>query len=92
VGVISLATTPGAAANEAALVSALSECRERGNLKIEVIVGDCHPEFVRRTCERHGFSFSKRRHAAGEPVLEFYTDLYYRPPSDLRASRFRPWA
>ena len=84
VGVITLATSPGAVTTEAALVPALSACRDRGDLKIQVIVGSSDAELVRRTCERHGFMFSKRRQAAGEPVMEFYTNLYYRPSSAHR--------
>ena len=84
VGVITLATSAGAVTIEAALVPALSACRDRGDLKIQVIVGSCDAEPVRRTCEGHGFMFSKFRQAAGGPVMEFYTDLYYRPRSAHR--------
>jgi hypothetical protein len=80
VGVITLATNPSAAATEAALVPALSACRDRGDLKIHVILGGCEAELVRQMCEHHGFMFSKRRQAGNERVMEFYTDLYYQPP------------
>jgi hypothetical protein len=84
VGVITLATSPRAMTIEAALVPALSACRDRGDLKIQVIVGSCDAVPVRRTCECRGFMFSKCRQAGAVPVMEFYTDLYYRPPSGHR--------
>jgi hypothetical protein len=86
VGVITLATSPSAVAIEAALVPALSACRDRGDLKIQVTVGGCDAELVRQTCELHGFMFSKCRQAGSDAVMEFYTDLYYQPPLGHRAS------
>jgi hypothetical protein len=90
VGVITLATMPGAAATEAALVPALSACRDSGYLKIQVILGGCDEGLVRQTCEQHGFMFSKHRQAGRETVMEFYTDLYYLPSASQTRHRFHP--
>jgi hypothetical protein len=89
VGVINLAGGPGAVAVEDDLVRALSACRDRGDLKIQVTLGGCDAEVVRQTCERHGFMFSKRGPFGAEPAMEFYTDLYYQSPPARGAAACR---
>lgn len=65
---------------EDVLMAALSVCRERGDLKVQVAPGPCDADRIRRACERHGFTFARQRRGRdGRPVVEFYTDLYYRP-------------
>ena len=82
VGLISLSTLDGAGPFENGLISALSQCRDWGDLKVLVDPGVCATDRVRQTCERHGFAFSKyRRGPDGRVVAEFYTDLYFRPAS-----------
>jgi hypothetical protein len=80
VGRIAFTARVAAPILEDVLAAALSVCRERGDLKVQVEPGPCDTDRVRLACESHGFTFSRhRRGADGRPVVEFYTDLYYRP-------------
>ena len=80
VGRIAFTAPVAARLLEDVLVAALSVCRERGDLKVQVVPGPCDADRVRLACESHGFTFSRQRRGGdGCPMVEFYTDLYYRP-------------
>jgi hypothetical protein len=61
------------------LAAALAVCRDRGDLKVQVVPGSCDAANIRRACERQGFSFSRSHRVDGRPTVEFYTDLYFHP-------------
>jgi hypothetical protein len=79
VGKISFNAPIGGTDLEDVLFAALAVCRERGDLKVQVVPGPCNIAEVRRACEQHGFSYSRHRSADGRPAVEFYTDLYFHP-------------
>jgi hypothetical protein len=77
VGFLSLARMARSTdAVEPMVAQALARCRDRGDLKVVVILGDQDPETVRQTCEQHGFTFSKFGRFEEAPTVELYTDLY----------------
>jgi hypothetical protein len=78
VGFVSLVGVEVGAA-DAALTSALSRCRERGDLKVVIYPGAHEPACVRRVCESLGFMFARLDRTAGRLAIVFYTDLYYSP-------------
>ena len=79
VGLIALPAID-AAAPDGRLADALAACRERGDLKVQVLAPHADPGVIRRACAAHGFTFSRVRESAAGSVLEFYTDLYFIPP------------
>jgi hypothetical protein len=85
VGVLEISAANDPAATEIALAAALSRCRDRGHLKVWITLGAGDEGFVRRSCERHGFIFSRTRSTADGPAMEFYADLYYRPQAHREA-------
>ena len=65
---------------QADLAAALRACRDRGDLKVQLLLGsDATLEPIEEVAVRCGLHFSRQRRFAGEQVAEYYVDLYAVP-------------
>ena len=69
------------------LSRALQECRNRGDLKVQLLLRpQATVEAINEVALRSGFVFWRERRLGTEPVAEYYVDLYTIPKSTAGAA------